>query len=365
MATGMPAFDRATAMARPLGRTLPVVENHAHPALHIRPIAYEFEIRAARAEDDLAAARSGLALPATAGAAAWRSALLAAAALGVTAAIPSVAAAADEAAALQAQAGAAAAELAQRRAQLDALNAAPPPATPQARRERQLDRSRAVFGPAFVALPRFSCGNGADIAQSLADRSGLLGDDPFAAYTWFQRMERVRAPLTQLGFAVRGAELLRHPERLQLDVAQLPHRPGQRWIGLEIPPGSTVTEGCLSLVLQGAAGIDFTQAIAGLLVDEWVEMLPSRNETTAIAFQFDPPDSCAPQALLLAVPPAPGQDWTLGSLNQVLLETLDLARLRAVDPASLGAIAQYLPATYLAFNADGDAVATDLHPLTL
>jgi len=325
----------------------------------------EFEIRAARAEDDLAAARSGLALPATAGAAAWRSALLAAAALGVTAAIPSVAAAADEAAALQAQAGAAAAELAQRRAQLDALNAAPPPATPQARRERQLDRSRAVFGPAFVALPRFSCGNGADIAQALADRSGLLGDDPFAAYTWFQRMERVRAPLTQLGFAVRGAELLRHPERLQLDVAQLPHRPGQRWIGLEIPPGSTVTEGCLSLVLQGAAGIDFTQAIAGLLVDEWVEMLPSRNETTAIAFQFDPPDSCAPQALLLAVPPAPGQDWTLGSLNQVLLETLDLARLRAVDPASLGAIAQYLPATYLAFNADGDAVATDLHPLTL
>jgi len=66
-----------------------------------------------------------------------------------------------------------------------------------------------------------------------------------------------------------------------------------------------------------------------------------------------------------SVPPAPGQDWTLASLNQVLLETLDLARLRAVDPASLGAIAQYLPAAYLAFNADGDAVATDLHPLTL
>ena len=47
----------------------------------------------------------------------------------------------------------------------------------------------------------------------------------------------------------------------------------------------------------------------------------------------------------------------------MLLETLDLAHLRGVDPAAVGDVAHYLPATYLAFNLDADAVSTDLHPL--
>jgi hypothetical protein len=54
-------------------------------------------------------------------------------------------------------------------------------------------------------------------------------------------------------------------------------------------------------------------------------------QTTAIAFQFNPPDACAPQSVLLAVPPVPDQPWTVASLHRVLVETLDLAKLRAVD----------------------------------
>ena len=100
-------------------------------------------------------------------------------------------------------------------------------------------------------------------------------------------------------------------------------------------------------------------ALAGLLVDEWVEVVPSRSETTGIAFQFDPPDTCAPQAILLAVPPVAGKAWTVFTLNRVLIETFELARMRALDPAALGDIAHYLPALHFAFNIDGDAVATD------
>jgi hypothetical protein len=48
----------------------------------------------------------------------------------------------------------------------------------------------------------------------------------------------------------------------------------------------------------------------------------------------------------------------------VLVETLDLAKLRAVDPSRLGAAAQYLPALYVPFNAADDAVSTDFAPLT-
>jgi hypothetical protein len=63
------------------------------------------------------------------------------------------------------------------------------------------------------------------------------------------------------------------------------------------------------------------------------------------------------------VPPVVGEPWRVGTLNRVLLETLDLARLRGVEPGALGDVAHYLPATYLAFNVDNDAVSTDLNPL--
>ena len=42
--------------------------------------------------------------------------------------------------------------------------------------------------------------------------------------------------------------------------------------------------------------------------------------------------------------------WTVWSLQQVLLETLDLARIRAVDPDALDEVGHYLPALYFAFN---------------
>ena len=123
--------------------------------------------------------------------------------------------------------------------------------------------------------------------------------------------------------------------------------------------------GKLSLVVQRRPALEFAQPLCGLLVDEWVEIVPEREETTAIAFQFNPPDACAPQTVLLAVPPVP--DWTgpSRSLHRVLVETLDLAKLRAVDAEALGATAaQYLPALFFAFNANDEAVSTDFAPLT-
>jgi hypothetical protein len=104
--------------------------------------------------------------------------------------------------------------------------------------------------------------------------------------------------------------------------------------------------------------------MTGLLVDEWVEVVPNTHETTALAFQFDVPDACAPQSVLIAVPPVPGQDWTTETLRRVLMETLDLAKLRAVDTGSLGAAAQHLPALYLALNTEDHAVSTDFAALT-
>ena len=64
------------------------------------------------------------------------------------------------------------------------------------------------------------------------------------------------------------------------------------------------------------------------------------------------------------MPPDIGAGWTLHSLQQVLLETLDLARLRLVDPEALDVVGHYFPAAYFAVNATRDTVTTDFASLT-
>ena len=120
----------------------------------------------------------------------------------------------------------------------------------------------------------------------------------------------------------------------------------------------------LSLVLHSIGALNPTLFATGLLVDEWTEVVPNTHETTALAFQFDAPDACAPQAVLIAVPPVAGQEWDAERLRRVLMEALDLAKLRGVDTRALGAAAQHLPGLYLAFNTEDHAVSTDFAALT-
>jgi hypothetical protein len=56
-----------------------------------------------------------------------------------------------------------------------------------------------------------------------------------------------------------------------------------------------------------------------------------------VAFQYDAPNSQAPQSLLLAVPATWGapQVWDASELTAIVADTMDLAKVRAVDPDAL------------------------------
>jgi hypothetical protein len=295
-----------------------------------------------------------------------RTSLLGLGAFGVPSTVPAVAAGADAAAraGLLMQATGVLKESKARVDRIATLAASPAAPDVRARRNQLLERLRAVFGASFVAMPLFTCGNGAELAGALGGSARVQGGDALAVYTWFTRMERVRDAVARFAAPLRGAEVLNIGERLNLRVAQLPFEATDRWVGLPAEPGKTMPAGKVSLVVQSSGTVDPAQPLAGLVIDEWVEIVPSPTETTAITFQFNPPDACAPQAVLLAVPPVPGAPWTVADLHRVLIETLDMAKLRAVDSEALGELAQYLPALFFAFNANDDAVSTDFAPLT-
>jgi hypothetical protein len=176
---------------------------------------------------------------------------------------------------------------------------------------------------------------------------------------WFQRVARVRDGANRLNAALSYAEAVDSGEKLKLTVAQLPHETKDRWVGLPFKAGQALPVGKLSLVVQSFAAINPQQPVAGLLIDEWVEVVPSPKEITGIALQYDQPNAAPPQTILIAVPPELEAPWTIWSLQQVLLETLDLARIRGVDTDALHEVGHYLPALYFACNTNNDTVSTD------
>ena len=252
-------------------------------------------------------------------------------------------------------------ELSQRVADLAALASGfdAPTATAEEKRDYALARLHVIFGKAFIVLPRFTPQNADELEKALANSPKLQDGDPLASTTWLQRMARVRDGVQRLHATLIYSETLNTGEKLNLTIAQLPHDANDRWVGLPLKTGQTLMGGKLSLAVQSVAPIDVRQPLAGLLIDEWVEVVPSTTETTGIALQYDQPNAAPPQTILLAVPPQMESSWRVWSLQQVLLETLDLARIRAVDPDALDEVGHYLPALYFACNTAGDTVSTD------
>jgi predicted nucleic acid-binding Zn-ribbon protein len=239
------------------------------------------------------------------------------------------------------------------------------------------DRARvaAVLGDDFHILPRVSPSS--DLRASFASSTALQRGDPLASITWLQRAAHVRDGASRLERALLYAEAVGSPEGLSLHVAQLPHTPGDLWAAL---PGPAVN-GRVSIVAQASAVPVPGAAVTGLVIDEWTEVVPARTQMTGLSFHVDQPNSRAPQAILLAVPPTEDHVWSFDALEATVLETLDLARLRLVDLEALGRTdvqpalgagtalviprpGHFLPATYLAAAPSDRTVTTDLGRVT-
>ena len=223
-------------------------------------------------------------------------------------------------------------------------------------------RLEAIFGNGFVSLPLFTPPDTTELAASLTDRQSLLAGDMLAPATWLQRSALVRPAANQLVQVLEAAETIGSTTGMsELDIVQLPAEAGDRWLALPLN-GNQLPKGNIGVVIHTPGGFDPALAQAGLVIDEWNEVIPNPVETTAVSFHYDAPAARAPQVLLLAVPPdRAAASWTLDQLLDTLLETMDMARLRAIDPQRLWMINRALPAIYLAANADDQAPSGNVY----
>jgi hypothetical protein len=316
------------------------------------------------AANNLAAARAAAAgpLPLPAGTLdALRGTLADAVYFGVPEAVPSSGTGETEAlrAALLAQADTSLAEMERRvEAADDALATAAAAADDAARVAAARAAAEAVFGTGFTFVPRFEPGSTAALAAALAAAPGLVGSAA-EVRVWAAQAARVRVPLERWHLVEQTARALGANPPSPTPV-QLPHKAGEPWVAgpLPPPPAEPPPAGRLSLVLHRAAAPAAEDAWAGLLLDEWTEVIPSTTETTAVSFHFDSPGAAAPGAVLVAVHPTAAERWDTGTLLDILRETLELAKVRAVDSELLAPLGQFLPALVMAGNVAADTVST-------
>lgn len=229
--------------------------------------------------------------------------------------------------------------------------------------DRYRDAAGQVLGSSFNFLPRFAARNPDELssAQAFRDRppdQGLLrhSGDPLIAEEWFQGAARVRDRLELLETINTLGDVFGNSTS-PIRPLQLPFRATDYWVAVEYPevPVANLDDenvfrpvGDFLSIAQifPTSGFDPTVTQTGLQIDAWTEVIPNRRETTGIAVNYNQPNSEPPQVLLLAVTPELTGSWNWDDLVAILVDTLDRAKLRAVEPDHLGtsALAHFLPA---------------------
>ncbi len=265
-----------------------------------------------------------------------------------------------------------AAELAKRAAAVhDKLQAHDAVTSPEKRVELLTEAARSVLGDEFVLVPSFTLpatqaaewASAYDTREALLDYQKNVVKNEFPVDDWLYGAARVRDKLHHLENLTFLAEAL-GTAAPDLRPIQLPFAADAPWMALGFPAQARgkLEKELLLYTAHYAAEFDGTKPQCGLLLDEWTEVVPAETETTGLTFHFDKPSSEPPQAILLVTPTQFTGSWSWSDLVATLHETLDLARLRAVEPKQLDrtALSVFLPAAILATTWQPITIAADL-----
>lgn len=223
----------------------------------------------------------------------------------------------------------------------------------KARVDLLLEAAKQLFHDDFKMVPSFGVpsdkadewANAYGIKDQLLDYQINTEKVDFPVDEWMYGVARVREKMyhwenvTILAEAFGSTEPALHP-------LQLPYMATDSWLGLSYPSTYVIESDRLLYTAHYTVPFDKTKQQCGLLLDEWTEVIPSREETIGVAFHYDRPNSEPPQVMLLAMPSDFKGAWHWQDLVNTLHETLDMAKKRAIEPEHIDSTsyARFLPA---------------------
>lgn len=197
-----------------------------------------------------------------------------------------------------------------------------------------------------------------DLTRHLTDTGGR----DFPVDDWLHGVARVRDKVRHWENVVLLGEALTAAPAAELTPLQLPFQPGEPWLALEFPASHQINSDRLLYTAHFVEPFDKTKPVAGLLVDEWTEVIPSPDQTTGIAFHYDRPNCEPPQSWLLVLPAVRDGSWSWEELLAAVNDALDAAKRRALEPVHLDntAYSWFLPATMFAYTFPEISISNNL-----
>jgi hypothetical protein len=231
-----------------------------------------------------------------------------------------------------------------------------------------LDAAKLLFGDSFRPIPRFTLNEpvGSKVAAGLAGSASLLfwlkaNGKKYPVDDWLYGAARVREKLfhwENIGMLGEGFGI----SPVGLTPVQLPFQAGDNWLALEFPDALKPDTEKLLYTAHFSKAFNKAGPQCGLILDEWVEVIPGTEETTGISFHYDRPNTEPPQAMLLVTPASFKGHWEFQDIVDTIRETFELARKRCVDPAMIDTsdYAQLLPATMMGVTLNLITMSTSL-----
>jgi hypothetical protein len=149
---------------------------------------------------------------------------------------------------------------------------------------------------------------------------------------------------------------------LQFPVVDPASNGTDRWIAMKLQADYKIPLDAISMVVESDGSQPTVPITCGMVIDEWPEQIPINQVTAGIAINYDQPSSEAPQSIILAVTPQIKNYWLWNDLMDTLNETVDMAKIRAVEPDMIqdSPLSQVLPAVVAQMNGDGSNTSPSL-----
>lgn len=199
--------------------------------------------------------------------------------------------------------------------------------------EKLSELAKVIFGKKFIAIPHYTFNNAAiQLQLSLPEDKKITRNGNFMLMDdWMHQLGKVRKRVYDVNRFLQLADVYDQPVT-SLQPVQLPYVDNDYWLGCEYPAAFKPTGDKLSLLLLNEHLFQDTGNKAGLLIDEWIEVIPGKSETTGVAYHYNQPNATAPQTIMLAVTPDTSTTWTWDNLVHTIIDTVELAKNRAVEP---------------------------------
>lgn len=219
-----------------------------------------------------------------------------------------------------------------------------------------------IFGNDFLVLPKFGPPDQSDLQNAFKQSASLVSSDTQAPLRWLRQLTYTHEGISRMDLALSSAQALvggaLYPPSLLLGQMPPPAATPDSWLALPIDPSNPPAKGRVAFACLAHGDPTTATEYAGLMIEQWLERIPGSQGASYAAFHFEEPVARAPNAILLALCATKQESWDDAMLQAVLSETLQLAKIRTVDLASVTTVGQILPALYFALNLQGATIST-------